>query len=91
MISFNKPIAIVRKAKILGLLWVLMGTAKHVGIVWVQVVSMETLPTRMFPILTTIIQVLPTGMLPILTSMMQGALGQFNLEFVKDQRDSAKG
>ena len=80
-------------------MWVLVGTAKLVG---VQVVSMEILPTEMLPILTTIMLVHPTGMLPILTtimqvlptgmlftlnSMMQGVLALFNLEFVKDQRD----
>ena len=54
-------------------MWVLMGTAKLVGVVWVQDV-------RMLPILTTIMQVLPIGMLLILTSMTQGVLGEFNLE-----------
>ena len=67
------------------------GTAKLVDVVWVQIISMQILPTDVVPILTTIMQVLPTGMLPILTSMMQGVLGQFNLEFAKDKRDSVKG
>ena len=52
---------------------------------------MEILPTGMFPILTSIMQILSTGMLPILTSMMQAVLGQFNLEFAKDERDSTRG
>ena len=47
-------------------MWVLMGTPKLVGVVLVQVVSMEILPTGMVPILTTIIQVLPIGILPFL-------------------------
>ena len=45
MISSNKNIAILRKAKMLSFLWVLMGTTLLVGVVWAQVVSMEILPT----------------------------------------------
>ena len=45
------------------------GTANFVGVVWVQIISMQILPTDVLPILTTIILVLPTGMLPILVSM----------------------
>ena len=51
---------------------------------------MEILPTGMLPILNPIMQVLSTVMLPILTSMTKVVLGQFNLEFAKDERDSAK-
>ena len=91
MISSNKTTEILRTAQMLGLLWVLMGTAMPVSVVWVHVVSVKILPTGMLPILTTTMQALPIGMLLILTSMMQVALGHFTLEFVKDQRDSAKG
>ena len=37
----------------LGPLWVLMGTAELVGVVWVQVVSMEILPSGKLPTLST--------------------------------------
>ena len=49
MISSNKNKAILREAKLLGLLSLLMGTAKLASVVWVQVVSMEILPTEMLP------------------------------------------
>ena len=67
-----------------------MGVTKLVDVVWVEIISMEILHTEVLPILSSIMQVLPIGMLPILTSMMQLVLGHFNLEFVKDQKDSAQ-
>ena len=67
-----------------------MGTTKLVDVVGIEIISMEILLTGMLPILSSIMQVLPIEMIPILTSMIDLVLGHFNLEFVKDQKDSAQ-
>ena len=47
----------------------LQGTAKLAGVVWLQIISMQILPTDVLCIHITIMQVLFTGMLPILVSV----------------------
>ena len=63
---------------------------KLVDVVWVDIISMEIVHTGILPILSSIMEVLPIEMLSILTSMMDWVLGHFNLEFGKDQTDSAQ-
>ena len=59
MFRSKKNKAMLRMAKMLSLLQALMGTTKLVDVVWVEIISIEILHTRVLQILSSILQVLP--------------------------------
>ena len=71
MFRSDKNEVMLRMAKMLSLLYSLMGTTRLVDVVWVDIISMEILHTGILPILSSTMQVFSIGMLPILTSMIQ--------------------